>query len=80
MRIEGTLADIDVNSVPVARADLARLWKSGELLPEKPPALQYLVNVRGALGTSALAGLGFGKVTAHTRAEPIETALNYQEN
>jgi GH25 family lysozyme M1 (1,4-beta-N-acetylmuramidase) len=80
MRIDGTLDDIDVNTVPMARTELARFWKSGELLPEKPPALQYLVSVQGAIGTSALAGLGYSSAWAHSRVKPIETALNYQEN
>jgi len=81
MRIEGALDDIDVNTVPMTRADLARHWKGGELLPEKPPALQYLVNAEGAIGTSALAGRGYGRVSPHQRISQAGTvtALNYQD-
>ena len=81
MRIDGTLDDIDVNTVPMARDKLASIWKAGALLPERPPALQYLVSAEGALGTSALAGIGYGRVKAHDRAKVPETitALNYQD-
>lgn len=81
MRIEGTLEDIDVNTVPMPRAELARVWKAGALLPERPPALQHLVNVRGAIGTNSLAGFGYGRAKAKIEAKPVETvtALNYQE-
>jgi GH25 family lysozyme M1 (1,4-beta-N-acetylmuramidase) len=82
MRIAGTLADIDVNSAPMSRTELARQWKSGTLLPEKPPALQYLVSVEGAVGTTALSGLGYGRVFPHAGMKQAETitALNYQDN
>ncbi|MBL0370787.1 lysozyme [Rhizobium sp. KVB221] len=80
MRIEGTLDDIDVNTVPISREALAKIWGKGELLPEKPPALQYLVNVKGSLGTSALAGLGFGSAHSLARVPSVLTALNYQED
>ena len=43
MRIEGTLDDIDVNTVPMTKTELAAIWKQGDLLPERPPELQYLV-------------------------------------
>lgn len=76
MRIEGTLDDIDVNTVPMARAELVKTWKKGELLPEKPPALQYLVSVSGAYGTSMPLGFGAQAIYAAPRIKPMETALN----
>ena len=81
MRIDGTLNDIDVNTAPVSRAELVRQWMAGALLPEKPPALQYLVSVEGALGTTMVSGLGYGRVWPHLRVKLPETvtALNYQE-
>ena len=76
MRIEGTLDDIDVNTVPVDRAALEKTWKQGELLPEKPPALQYLVSVQGSYGTSTPAWMGAHAVYTHPVGKPWETAQN----
>lgn len=76
MRIDGTLDDIDVNTVPLARAELEKNWKQGELLPEKPPALQYLVSVQGAYGTSTPFWLGARAAYSRPSAKPWETALN----
>jgi GH25 family lysozyme M1 (1,4-beta-N-acetylmuramidase) len=76
MRIEGTLDDIDVNTVPVDRATLEKSWKLGELLPEKPPALQYLVSVQGSFGTSMPTWMGARAVYSRPVMKPWETALN----
>jgi len=76
MRIEGTLDDIDVNTAPLARAELEKRWKQGELLPERPPVLQYLVNVRGGIGTATPLGIGARAVYSTPRIKPLETALN----
>jgi hypothetical protein len=76
MRIDGTLDDIDVNTVPLARAELEKNWKQGDLLPEKPPALQYLVSVRGDYGTSTPFWLGAHAIYSRPLAKSWETALN----
>jgi GH25 family lysozyme M1 (1,4-beta-N-acetylmuramidase) len=76
MRIEGTEDDIDVNSAPASRAELAKVWHQGELLPERPPALQYLVRARVSLGTSMLAGLGARAAYPFSKIKPMETASN----
>ncbi|MDM9623728.1 GH25 family lysozyme [Rhizobium sp. S96] len=36
-RIPGTLTDIDVNVAPMAKADLAKVWAQGNLLPAREP-------------------------------------------
>lgn len=76
MRIDGTLDDIDVNTVPVSRQALEKTWAQGELLPVKPPALQYLVSVHGAFGTSTPFWIGAHAVYPKPGAKPWETALN----
>jgi GH25 family lysozyme M1 (1,4-beta-N-acetylmuramidase) len=76
MRIDGTLDDIDVNTVPVARTALQANWKQGDLLPEKPPALQYLVSVQGSFGTSTTLWMGARAVYPKPSMKPWETALN----
>jgi GH25 family lysozyme M1 (1,4-beta-N-acetylmuramidase) len=79
IRIDGTLSDIDVNTAGLSREDLARTWAQGELLPEKPPALQYLVSVSASLGTSALPGVDPMTTASVGRPmKPVETALNYE--
>ena len=78
MRIEGTLNDIDVNTVPMTPKALAAIWPQGGLLDERPPELQHLVFASVTLGTSMLA-----PASAEARAQvrhPTElTALNYQD-
>jgi GH25 family lysozyme M1 (1,4-beta-N-acetylmuramidase) len=76
MRIDGTLDDIDVNTVPLKREALARNWPQGELLPEKPPALQYLVSVRGAVGTNTPFWAAARAVYPLHSTKPLETAFN----
>ena len=73
---DGTLDDIDVNTAPLSREALTRNWKQGELLPEKPPALQYLVNASGVLGTATPSGFGAHAAYPLPRLKPLETALN----
>jgi len=36
-RVPGTLTDIDVNVAPMSRAELARIWARGNLLPAREP-------------------------------------------
>jgi len=55
---------------------LAKTWPQGELLPEKPPALQYLVSVHGAVGTSTPFWVAARAVYQRRIMKPLETALN----
>lgn len=76
MRIDGTQNDIDVNVAPFGRDALATRWPAGELLPERPPALQLLVTAEGMLGTSAITGTsGRARLTGRF-ATALQTALN----
>jgi GH25 family lysozyme M1 (1,4-beta-N-acetylmuramidase) len=79
MRIDGTLNDIDVNTVPMTKSELAAIWKQGELLPVRPPEYQYLVSVSGALGTSSLPDKHPIAEASVGRRQPVLTALNYQD-
>jgi GH25 family lysozyme M1 (1,4-beta-N-acetylmuramidase) len=76
MRIEGTADDIDVNTVPMTRAELATIWSRGQLLPEKPPALQLLVSARAMLGTSIPTWMGARATYQKRMVKPLETAFN----
>jgi GH25 family lysozyme M1 (1,4-beta-N-acetylmuramidase) len=76
MRIDGTLDDIDVNAAPMSREALAKTWAVGELLPEKPPALQMLVSARAMLGTSTPGWMGASATYHRIGVKPLETALN----
>jgi GH25 family lysozyme M1 (1,4-beta-N-acetylmuramidase) len=79
MRIEGTLRDIDVNTVPMTREALARVWPQGGLVKERAPELQHLVIASVSLGTSTLASTP-AEGRAWIRRRPTEvTALNYQD-
>lgn len=80
MRIKGALDDIDVNTVPMDRAALAAIWAKGEMLPVKPPALQYLVQATGTLGTSALPEIDMTTTSSIRAEKPVLTAQNYQED
>jgi GH25 family lysozyme M1 (1,4-beta-N-acetylmuramidase) len=79
MRIEGTRDDIDVNTVPMTRAELAAVWKQGELLPVRPPELQYLVRATGTLGTSTMPQNHAIAEASLQKRQPVLTALNYQD-
>jgi GH25 family lysozyme M1 (1,4-beta-N-acetylmuramidase) len=79
MRIAGTLDDIDVNTAPISRAQLKAVWSQGALLPEKPPALQYLVSASAALGASLAIGFQVRPEWSAMAKKPMETALNYQD-
>jgi GH25 family lysozyme M1 (1,4-beta-N-acetylmuramidase) len=54
-RVKGTQADIDVNVAPMTRAVLAKLWRFGELVPEKPltPAEEKQLDV---MATASVGG------------------------
>ncbi|HHY48776.1 MAG TPA: lysozyme [Alphaproteobacteria bacterium] len=79
MRIDGTLPDIDVNTVPMSAKALAAVWPQGGLVEERAPELQHLVIASGALGTSMLPS-GPAEARAFIRRRPTEvTALNYQD-
>ena len=79
MRIEGTLRDIDVNTVPMSREALAAIWPSGDLVKERAPELQHLVIASASLGTVTLAAAP-ADARAFVRRRPTEvTALNYQD-
>jgi GH25 family lysozyme M1 (1,4-beta-N-acetylmuramidase) len=79
MRIEGTLKDIDVNTVPMSRASLAAVWPQGALVEERTPELQHLVIASVSLGTSTLPSMP-AEARAWIRRRPTEvTALNYQD-
>jgi GH25 family lysozyme M1 (1,4-beta-N-acetylmuramidase) len=76
MRVDGTLNDIDVNTAPMPRAELARIWSRGELLPEKPPALQYLVSATGALGRTEFGAAHVRVGMRRNGGKFVETAAN----
>lgn len=79
MRIEGTLKDIDVNTVPMSRASLAAVWPQGGLVEKRAPELQHLVIASVSLGTSTLPSRP-AEARAWIRRRPTEvTALNYQD-
>lgn len=79
MRIEGTLDDIDVNTVQATPKALAAVWPQGGLIEERPPELQHLVFASVSLGTSMLASPP-AVTRAWMRRRPTEvTALNYQD-
>lgn len=79
MRIEGTLRDIDINTVPMSATALAAIWPQGGLLKERAPELQHLVIASVTLGTSTLASAP-AEARAWIRRKPTEvTALNYQD-
>jgi GH25 family lysozyme M1 (1,4-beta-N-acetylmuramidase) len=79
MRIEGTLTDIDVNSVPLSPEALASVWPQGGLLDERPPELQHLVIASVTLGSSTLPTPP-AEAQARIGRRPTEmTALNYQD-
>lgn len=79
MRIEGTQNDIDVNTVPMTKTALAAVWKHGNLLPVRPPELQYLVRATGTLGTSTLPHHHTVAEASVRRRTPVLTAQNYQD-
>ena len=79
MRIDGTLDDIDVNTVPMTKVELAAIWKQGGLLPVRPPELQYLVSATGTLGTSTLPQIHAVAEASAQNRQPVLTALNYQD-
>ena len=79
MRIEGTRTDIDVNTVPLTKVELAAIWKQGELLPVRPPELQYLVRAAGTLGTGTLPESEAVAIASAAGGKPVLTALNYQD-
>jgi GH25 family lysozyme M1 (1,4-beta-N-acetylmuramidase) len=79
MRIEGTLRDIDVNTVPMTAKALAAVWPQGQLVEERAPELQHLVVASVSLGTSALSSRP-AEARAWIKRKPTEvTALNYQD-
>jgi GH25 family lysozyme M1 (1,4-beta-N-acetylmuramidase) len=79
MRIEGTLRDIDVNTVPMTAKALAAIWPQGGLLDERAPELQHLVIASVSLGTSTLPSKP-AQARAWIKRKPTEvTALNYQD-
>lgn len=79
MRIEGTLRDIDVNTVPMTTKALAAIWPQGGLLEERAPELQHLVIASVSLGTSTLPSKP-AEARAWIKRKPTEvTALNYQD-
>lgn len=79
MRIEGTLDDIDINAAAMAKTELAKRWSEGALVPEKPPALQYLVSVSGSLVAAAFSGFHIKPLARDTSTHPVVTAQNYQD-
>ena len=79
MRIEGTLDDIDVNVMAGSRSDLEKVWAKGELLAERPPALQYLVSAEGSLETAAFSGFHIKPSRPSGEGKRLVTALNYQD-
>jgi GH25 family lysozyme M1 (1,4-beta-N-acetylmuramidase) len=79
MRIEGTLRDIDVNTVPMTAKALAAVWPQGGLVEERAPELQHLVIASVSLGTSTLPSRP-AEARAWIKRKPTEvTALNYQD-
>lgn len=79
MRIDGTLRDIDVNTVPVTAKALAAIWPQGGLVEERAPELQHLVIASVSLGTSTLPSRP-AEARAWIKRKPTEvTALNYQD-
>jgi GH25 family lysozyme M1 (1,4-beta-N-acetylmuramidase) len=79
MRIDGTLRDIDVNTVPMNARALSEIWAKGELVPRRAPELQHLVIASVTLGTSHLT-TSPAQARAWIRRKPTEvTALNYQD-
>lgn len=78
MRIEGTNDDIDINTVPMGREALAKIWPQGGLLDERAPELQHLVIASADLGTSMLA-TARAEVRTRPRRPTEVTALNYQD-
>jgi GH25 family lysozyme M1 (1,4-beta-N-acetylmuramidase) len=79
MRIEGTLRDIDVNTVPMTAKALAAIWPQGGLIEERAPELQHLVIASVSLGTSTLPSKA-AEARASIKRRPTEvTALNYQD-
>jgi GH25 family lysozyme M1 (1,4-beta-N-acetylmuramidase) len=79
MRIDGTLRDIDVNTVPMSATALAAIWPQGGLIEERAPELQHLVIASVSLGTSTLPSKP-AEARAWIRPKPTEvTALNYQD-
>ena len=79
MRIEGTLRDIDVNTVPMTAKALAAVWPQGGLVEERAPELQHLVIASVSLGTSTLPSKP-AEACAWIKRKPTEvTALNYQD-
>lgn len=57
-RVKGTFNDIDVNVVPMNRAELTKIWAFGDLLPERPfetgePPVDEIVTASVARGAAA---------------------------
>jgi GH25 family lysozyme M1 (1,4-beta-N-acetylmuramidase) len=78
MRIDGAQEDIDVNATGGDRQMLARAWSRGELLPKRPPVLQYLVSAKGALGISHIGGATFTLPGGEQAASETETAQYFR--
>ena len=79
MRIEGTLRDIDINTVPMSAEALAAIWAQGQLLPVRAPEFQHLVIASVSLGTSTLASAPAEARAWIGRRQTEITALNYQD-
>lgn len=78
MRIDGAQEDIDVNATGGDRQMLARAWTRGDLLPERPPALQYLVSAKGALGVSHIGGASYTVSGREQAASETRTAQYFR--
>jgi GH25 family lysozyme M1 (1,4-beta-N-acetylmuramidase) len=64
-RVQGTLTDIDVNLAPVTKAQLAKIWPQGDLLPPRLEAPSLIASAPQALPP--------------TPPKAEVTALNYQD-
>jgi GH25 family lysozyme M1 (1,4-beta-N-acetylmuramidase) len=87
-RVPGTLTDIDVNVAPMGKADLAKVWAQGNLLPAREPDPPLILakiefNPReepeAALAAAPPPAVAPDPIVTSSVPKPEVNALNYQD-
>ncbi len=76
-RVKGTLNDIDVNVADLTVKQLAKIWPHGNLIAEKPPAMQMLVSATATFATGAAPKIDMMTTASIERPVGMNRRLNY---